>query len=149
VGRFSGLAIRIGLIAIVGIGLFVFRDRISGGASELAVGDCFDDPANVTEVRDVQHHPCTEPHTSEVVYVGDMTGTDTYPNDTQFRAAVESSCVPAFKTYTGLDFATEPNFDLGYFIPTVDGWSGGDRELICYAIRIDGAPVSQSLRLAQ
>ena len=78
-----------------------------------------------------------------------MTGSDTYPTDTQFTSAVEASCFPAFKTYTGLEFATEPNFDLGYFIPTPDGWGGGDRELICYAIRIDGAAVSQSLRLAQ
>jgi hypothetical protein len=53
------------------------------------------------------------------------------------------------KGYTGLDFATEPNFDLGYFIPTTDGWSGGDRELICYAIRLDGSLVSQSIRAAQ
>ena len=58
-----------------------------------------------------------------------MTGSDTYPTDTQFASAVEASCFPAFKTYTGLEIATEPNFDLGYFIPTPDGWGGGDREL--------------------
>jgi hypothetical protein len=148
-GRFSGLIIRIGLIAIVGIVLFVFRDRLSGGASDLAVGDCFDDPGIATEVRDVQHHPCNEPHTSEVLYVGDMPSSDTYPTDTQFSAAVEAACVPAFNTYTGLDFATDTTFNLGYFTPTVDGWSGGDRELICYAVRLDGAPVSQSLKIAQ
>jgi hypothetical protein len=149
VSRFSGLIIRVGLIAIVGIGLFIFRDRISGGASDLAVGDCFDDPASTVEVRDVQHHPCAEPHTSEVVYVGDMPASDTYPTDAQFSSAVEAACVPAFKGYTGLEFSTEPNFDLGYFIPTTDGWGGGDREIICYAIRIDGALVSDSIRVAQ
>jgi hypothetical protein len=147
--RFSGLIIRIALFAIVGIGLFLFRDRLSGGASDLAVGDCFDDPGVTTEVRDVQHHPCTEPHTSEVLYVGDMPASDAYPSDAQFRASVQAACVPAFKTYTGLDFATDPTFDLGYFIPTTDGWESGDRELICYAIRLDGAPVSQSIRIAQ
>jgi hypothetical protein len=147
--RFSGLIIRVAIIAVVGIVLFVFRDRLSGGAGDLAVGDCFDDPGVVTEVQDVQHHPCNEPHTSEVLYVGDMPSSDTYPSETQFRAAVQAACVPAFKTYTGLDFATDAIFDLGYFIPTTDGWGSGDRELICYAIRLDGAPVSQSLRVAQ
>lgn len=148
VNRFSGLIIRVGLIAIVGIGLFIFRDRLTGGASDLGVGDCFDDPGATVEVKDVQHHPCNEPHTSEVVYIGDMPSSETYPTDTQFASAVQAACLPAFKVYTGLDYATEPNFDLGYFIPTVDGWGGGDRELICYAIRIDGAAVSQSLKLA-
>jgi hypothetical protein len=149
VSRFSGLIIRVGLIAIVGIGLFIFRDRLSGGASDLSVGDCFDDPATTTEVRDVQHHPCTEPHTSEVLYVGDMPAGDDYPTDAQFSSAVEATCLPAFKAYTGLEFSTEPNFDLGYFIPTTDGWGGGDRELICYAIRIDGTQVGESIRVAQ
>jgi hypothetical protein len=149
VGRFSGLAIRIGLIAIVGIGLFIFRDRLTGGASDLAVGDCFDDPGVATEVSDVQHHPCTEPHTSEVLYVGDMPSSDTYPTDAQFTAAVETACVPAFNAYTGLDFTTDPTFNMGYFTPTADGWGDGDRELICYVIRIDGAPVSQSLKVSQ
>lgn len=139
------LIIRIVLIAAVGIGALVFRDRVSGGAGDLKVGDCFDNPSSMLEVRDVQHHPCTEPHTSEVVYVGDVPDGASYPTDGQFSGYASDACVPSFDRYTGLDFMTFPALDMGYFVPTADGWASGDRSLICYAVRVDGTTVSQSL----
>ena len=99
--RWIGIAAVIGVIAVVG---FIFRDRLSGNAGELQVGDCFDDPGAVAEVSDVQHHPCTEPHTGEVFYVGEMTGDNSsYPADDAFLEHVGTNCVPAFETYTGTD----------------------------------------------
>lgn len=140
------LVIRIASIGLIALGALVFRDRISGGAADLAVGDCFDEPTRLGEVKEVQHHPCTESHTSEVVFVGDMQASETYPTDGAFIAFVQASCVPAFNTYTGLDFNALEAVDLGFLTPTTEGWSGGDREMICYAIRVDGAPVSQSFK---
>ena len=47
----------IGIIVIGEIGAFLFRDRLTGNAAELKVGDCFDVPTTATEITDVQHHP--------------------------------------------------------------------------------------------
>lgn len=147
--RFALIGIRIAIVGAVIIGGLLFRDRLSGGASDLAVGDCFDMPNGLTEVEDVQHHPCNEAHTSEVVYVGDMPASDTYPSDSQFVSFVEAQCIPAFNGYTGLDYLTDQVIDMGYLTPTLEGWGGGDHELICYAIRVDGSTVSQSLKGAR
>jgi hypothetical protein len=35
---------------------------------------------------------------------------------------------------------------MGYFVPTTESWASGDRGLICYAVRVDGTTVSQSLK---
>jgi hypothetical protein len=149
VPRFALIGVRIVIIAVVAVGGLLFRDRLTGGASDLAVGDCFDEPATIGEVHDVQHHPCTETHTSEVVFVGDMPSNATYPTDAEFVAFVRASCVPAFNAYTGLDFDVLAAVDMGYLTPTTEGWSGGDHEMICYAIRSDGTPVSQSFKVTQ
>jgi hypothetical protein len=144
-----GWIVRIAIVAAIAIGAFIFRDRISSNAGDLAVGDCFDEPAGLTEIKDVQHHPCTESHTSEVLFVGDHPGgNDAYPSETQFLEFVQTQCVPAFNTYTGLDFDTDTTLDMGYFFPTGDGWKGGDHEMICYGIRLDKAPSTQSIKKA-
>ena len=62
--------VRIAIIAIIIVGGFVLRDRLSSSAGDLKVGDCFDEPATGGEISDVQHHPCTEAHTAEVVFIG-------------------------------------------------------------------------------
>lgn len=142
-----GWIVRIAIIAAIAIGAFVLRDRLSSNAGDLAVGDCFDEPAGATEVEDVQHHPCTEPHTSEVVFVGDIAA-DAYPSETEVADFVRDQCVPAFNSYTGLDFETDTTLDMGYFFPLEEGWRTGDHEVICYVIRLDKAPMSQSLKTA-
>lgn len=144
-----GWIVRIAIVAAIAIGAFIFRDRISSNAGDLSVGDCFDEPAGLDEVKDVQHHPCTESHTSEVVFVSDHPGgNDAYPNETQFLEFVQTQCVPAFNTYTAKDFNTDTELDMGYFFPTADGWKGGDHEMICYVIRLDKAPTTQSVKAA-
>jgi len=89
--------VRIAIIAIIIVGGFVLRDRLSSSAGDLKVGDCFDEPATGGEISDVQHHPCTEAHTAEVVFIGDMTGDNsTYPSDDQFDQFAATNCLPAF-----------------------------------------------------
>jgi hypothetical protein len=73
---------------------------------------------------------------------------DAYPSDAAFISFVQASCVPAFNTYTGLDFSVLEAVDMGYLTPTTEGWAGGDHEMICYAIRVDGTAVSQSFKAA-
>ena len=92
----NGWIFRIGIIVVIAAGAFLLRDRLSSNAGELKVGDCFDEPAGGGEIADVQHHPCTEAHTAEVVYLGKMTGdNDTYPSDEHDRGVSGTNCLPA------------------------------------------------------
>lgn len=142
------IAIRVGIIAVVVVVGFILRPFIAGDAGNLAVGDCFDQPttAGVT-VEDVQHHPCTDAHTAEVVFVGNYTpATDTPPTDSAYRVFFEATCTPAFNAYTGLDFFNDPTYDMSAFTPTDEGWRSGDRKVICYAVRLDGATMAKSIK---
>jgi hypothetical protein len=69
-----------------------------------------------------------------------------YPSDAEWEAWWESQCVPTFESYSGLDYATDPNLDVGMFTPTQEGWNDADRKVICYAARMDQAPMTRSIR---
>ena len=144
----GGIAARLGIIGAVVVGGIILRPFISGDAGSLQVGDCFDTPTTVSEtVEDVQHHPCTDPHGAEVVYVGDYApATDTYPSDDDFFTFFEANCGPAFNAYTGLDFLTAAEYDMSAFTPTAEGWDDNDRKVICYAVRTDDATMNASIK---
>jgi len=149
-GFVMGWGIRILIIAVIVVGALIFRDRMSNNAGELKVGDCFDDPPAAVEIKDVQHHPCTEAHTAEVVFVGKMTGDNAaYPADSVVESLVGANCIPAWNAYTGKTYDSEEILDLGFYQPTSQGWSKGDRDVICYAIRVDSEPMTSSLKATQ
>lgn len=141
----------IGIIAIVLIGGFIFRDFLSGNAGELKVGDCFDLPsADTEEVKDVQHHPCTDLHGGEVIFVGEYPGSkdDPYPTDDEMFAFLTEQCIPAYTSYTGVAVDSQDTYDIGWFQPTNDGWKGGDQGVICYIYRVDETQFKGSLKAA-
>lgn len=140
--------LRVGIIAAIVVVFVVLRPFLSGNAGTLSVGECFDPPTGVGQtVTDVQHHPCTDSHVAEVFFTGNFTGSnDNYPTDADFQSFYTASCVPAFNTYTGLSFDTDTTYEIAAYKPTTDGWSGGDREVICYADRMDGATMTQSIK---
>jgi Septum formation len=148
VGRFmTGIGVRVLVVAVLVVGGFVLRDRLSSDAGQLQVGDCFDDPGGV-EISAVQHHPCIEAHTGEVIYTGNMTGDDgSYPSDDAIFEWVSAYCLPAFASYTGQAYDGQV-LDIGYYHPTTDGWTKGDRQVICYATRLDSSTMTGSLKVA-
>jgi hypothetical protein len=145
-------AVSLVVIAVIAIGGFLFRDYLKSNAAELRAGDCFDEPANATDtIEDVQHHPCTEAHQYEVILVSEHPAAKgaAYPSDDEMDAWVGDQCVSVFRTYTGLDPATDPVVGLGYYRATSDGWKDGSRKVICYVGRNDGTKVSQSLKVSK
>jgi hypothetical protein len=142
-----GLIVRLGIIGIILVAGFILRPFGMGGAGDLNVGDCFDPPTTAgVEVKDVQHHPCGDLHGGEVVYVGKIADLTVYPTDDQVAQFVEDTCLAAYTSYTGGDLFATDGADLGYFSPTEDGWSKGDRGVICYATRLDNAPTRGSVK---
>ena len=145
----GSILLRIGIIAAIAGGFWIFRDHLPGAAGDVQVGDCFDAPTTVGEtVDDVSHHPCTDPHTAEVIFVGDYPDAATYPGVDAFDAFTEANCITAFNSYTGLDFNTAIEYDMGIFYPLEEGWRD-DHEITCYLVRADEGKMTQSVKKAQ
>lgn len=143
------IALRLGVVGAIVIGAIILRPFLGGSAGNLQVGDCFDEPAGTQDtVDDVQPRPCTDPHGAEVVFVGDYApDSEAYPTEEQFLAFLETACTSAFNAHTGLDFATDPTYDWSAYTPTAEGWADdGDRKVICFAIRLDGAHMTSSIK---
>jgi hypothetical protein len=106
----------------------------SAGPSVLEVGDCIADaPAFVGDSPDVRSIPCEQPHGGEVYFVEDYSSGGEYPGDPAFQDFVSERCIPAFEAYTGRDFMTENELDLGWLQPSEEDWTAGGRRIVCFA----------------
>lgn len=141
-----GIALRVGIIAAIAIGAFAVRPFVSGSAGDLNVGDCFDPPTGSETIKDVQHHPCTEQHGAEVIFVGKMPDATTAPTTDVMDQWVHDNCDTAYLAYNGSDINTSADWQMGYYYPTTDGWSSGDRGMVCFATRVDGTRTQGSLK---
>lgn len=134
------IGVIVGLLAVI---LYATKDNAA--AKDLVVGECFDVPTSAT-VSTVVRHPCTEPHGAEVIAVTEYTEPGTYPISLTLERFIDTACVPVFETYVGVDYEDEPDHTIGYFYPSRDGWSEGDRTITCYVTRIDKSLMTQSIR---
>jgi hypothetical protein len=143
-----GWIFRIAVIAVIAVGAYLFRDRLSGSAADLKVGDCFDVPTANVDIKDVQHHPCNESHTGEVfILVNHPAAKGTAPlTEAQLIDYLTTACSPAFTSYVGQTAAASGNLDFGAFYPRDKEWNDGDREITCYAYRVDEKPMTTSVK---
>jgi hypothetical protein len=148
VKNLRGILIVGGVIVVLVVVFFVFRDRMSGSAAELQVGDCFDVPAESIDINDVQHHPCTEPHSGEVFFLGSDASAPgaSYPAQSDFSADLDAQCAPAFASYVGIAADTSTAYDIEMFYPNEDTFSGGTRTLTCYLVAADGSTMTGSAK---
>jgi hypothetical protein len=124
---------------------YLFRDRLSGNVTELAVGNCFDEPVGSTSVSDVQHQPCTEAHDAEVVFIIHDTSSS-YPGVETFRTAANAQCPDQATAYIGDDFNSRADIGGGFFYPTSDSWGSGDHDVTCYVDRSDGGKLYATVK---
>lgn len=145
-GRSARTAIvSVAVIALIAGGWLLFRDRLSGAAEDVRVGDCFDVPAEET-VKSLQHQPCTEAHDGEAYVIGDAEG-DSFPVVFGFEDWVQEHCAgDAFEAYVGDSYDARADVAIAYFAPTMEGWNGGDREITCYLTPADGQRITYSYR---
>jgi hypothetical protein len=125
----------------------------TGAASDLAVGDCFDEPDVTMNITDVRHQSCSDPHDGEVFAVLDYRlegGSTSYPILDTFREFVSDNCVPALESYTGrtTDEIGAAGFSFAYLYPSLESWSEGDREVTCYISKEDETKFAGTLRRA-
>ena len=146
----QGWIIRFALVGVVAVGALIFRDRLSGSAGELKVGDCFDVPALQTNIRDVQHHPCNESHTGEVMSLETHPAAKGAPppTDAELITFLATQCGASFFQYVGVDANAQRVLDYGAFYPADSDWNDGDRGITCYAYRLDEGAMTTSIRKA-
>jgi hypothetical protein len=147
-GLLGSIGVRIAVVGVFIVGGFLFRDLLPGGADDLRVGDCFEEPNLGEPVDEVQHHPCTEEHDAEVIFVGEhpaREGAAVLTEDEEGEY-ITANCLPAFAAYTGQDYMSQQVLDIGYFLPLPEGWREGDRTYICWAYRLDNQTMSQSVK---
>ena len=133
-----------GLVVFLAVVLFAVRNNVT--ADDLKVGDCFNVPSGAS-AQTVEHHACTESHTAEVFHVAEYTGDgSTYPISLSLNSFVQEACGPVFETYTGQSLDTATDLTVGYFYPSRDSWSSGDRTITCYVIREDEGLMTESVK---
>jgi putative regulator of septum formation len=140
-------------IGVFALGGYLFRDFLSGNVGDLKLGDCVDLPGLTvsTIVKDVQHHPCGDLHHAEVflVEVVPSGANGAFPGGDAFVTFVQKHCVPAYNTYTGRDFDTDPTYDIQPLEPTAEGWAKGDHTINCLVTRVDGTTFKGSVKAAR
>ena len=137
--------ITFGVIAVI-VAVLAFFVSQNQSAGDLAVGQCFDEPANATGITTVVKHACTEAHDAEVFHVVEYTEGDAFPISLSVDSFIDDTCVPAFETYVGEPFDTATEYDLGYFYPDRESWEDGDRTFTCYVMRVDDAKLTQTVK---
>lgn len=94
----------------------------------LRVGDCLT-MVQGAEVETVPVVPCSEPHSDEVFFDFVLDDGD-FPGDEAIAQAAEEGCVAEFPAFVGLAWE-ESTLDIGWYSPTSESWSNGDRVITC------------------
>lgn len=139
------LYITLGVIGVI-VAVLAFFISQNARADELAIGQCFDEPANDTEITTVVKRGCTEAHDAEVFHIAEFDQGASYPISLSISSFIDDTCVPVFETYVGQPFEAATEYDLGYFYPDREGWDDGDRTFTCYVMRVDDAKLTQSVK---
>lgn len=139
-------------LAVVGPSLLIVLIAVACGGGKsvdsLSVGDCFDDPPNLsTDIEKVDAVDCDEPHDNEVYAVAQLPdgAGAAYPGRSLVDQYADGLCYAEFEAYVDRDYATS-RLDYGYFYPVRDGWEDGDREVLCFLYDYDLAKLSGSMK---
>jgi hypothetical protein len=118
-------------------------DQGSLDVFDLQVGDCFMDgsatptsPDDTTEVDSVDAIPCEQSHNAEVFANIELPDGD-FPGDGPVTDTAETRCYDEFEPYVGLDYESS-EYNFGWFVPTSQSWSNGDRTINCVLYLNDG-----------
>lgn len=121
------------------------------GVFDLQVGDCFTDdaaapmtPDETIAVKSVEAIPCDDEHGAEVFANVDLPDGE-FPGDVQMSDRATTLCFDEFEPYVGAPYESS-EYDYGWFAPTEETWSRGDRTINCVLFRTDGGLSSGSAR---
>jgi hypothetical protein len=145
--RTTGAMLAVVAVAVVAAGaLFLLRDRTTGDADALQVGDCVQLP-DAGAIAELEHRPCSQSHEAEIFHIVDVPAQDAYPTEAELEAFFGEACLDApFLAYTGVSFDDAPDIDIGYLPPAESAWAQGRRMFVCYLHPAGGGEVDRSYR---
>ena len=90
--------------------------------------------------------PCTQPHTGEVFFTGDIWPQSLdYPGDNAVADQADARCGQAFTAYDGIS-PDESAFTYSEEIPDEASWAANDRSVQCIAYDPNGETVDYSIK---
>ncbi len=107
-----------------------------GSVFSLAEGECFDDPEDTSDIREVPLVACDQPHDNEVFATFDLEDGD-FPGSAEVEEQALSGCTERFPAQVAEEYGDD-ELVIGVLTPTSDSWSGGDREVVCFLSSEDG-----------
>ena len=113
------------------------------GVFRLRTGDCVQLPDESQEVETLEGVPCSDPHTGEVIGIHVMSegADDPFPGEFALSGIAEEVCVEMFDRVTGLDFLSDPDWNMLPLSPSEVSWDTvDDREIVCIGAPLDGLP---------
>ena len=124
----------------------VTEPTVQLGFDQLKPGDCLQVP-DVHAIPGIfTPVPCTQPHTMEVFFRGDVWPQSlAYPGDKAVIDQADARCVTAFTAYDGIP-PDQSVFNYSENIPSSDSWSSGDRSVACAAHELGGASREHSIK---
>jgi hypothetical protein len=114
-------------------------------ASELQVGDCFDQPSG-SEFEFVDLLPCDQLHDVEIFHRFDipLDHAADFPSEDVLVEHIDG-CLPTFDTFVGVPYESSALDVVGIW-PAADSWAFGDREMLCGAVTMDGTKLEGTVR---
>lgn len=118
--------------------------------TEAALGECFQDPEDTSEVGALDKVDCDDAHDNEVISVfpldeEDFPGEGAFPGDDAVEAEALQRCTEDFAEYVGTTLE-ESDLELLTISPTEETWEeGDDREVICAVSTADGSAIEGSV----
>jgi hypothetical protein len=89
--------------------------------------------------------PCETPHDAEAFASFDLPDDGDFDMKTTSLRA-EDGCIERWDDAIGTDYAKDPDLDVYVLTPSGLSWKDGDREIVCFVMRLDGNPTTGSLR---
>jgi hypothetical protein len=117
---------------------------------DIQVGDCMAEPEG-DEVFDVDVVPCSEEHEYEFYYEYELDLGDDYATaSAEMDADADQKCYDAFADFVGIPFEESASLYYSYYVPSVESWADGDRQIQCMVLEGDEngnvVPVTGSLK---
>ena len=154
--RVAWLIVPVVLLALLAVAVFAARGPRATTAFTLRPGDCFDIPGDA-QIGDIATLACDGPHDAEVFVASDYAAPSppgsaavapAYPGDAGIGEWVGASCASAAEqTYLGPGASVRPDLVVGYFFPSADAWTHGERQVTCY-LHLPASKLSAPVRSA-
>ena len=95
----------------------------------------------------MQHHPCAEPHSGEVFFVGSMTGDNSaVPTEDQVFDYRRGQLPAGVRDLHRARPGTASSWTWASSGRRAEGWGDGDRGVICYVYNVDESTSTGSVK---